>query len=476
MTRLMPTLTLPHKLSFLLIALAMAGIQHAAAQDGAAEGASVRDVAAVDSVGDDDRMSWWREARFGMFIHWGVYAIPAGTYDGDRVGRSGGEWIMTRAPIPLREYERFAGEFNPVRYDAEEWVQLAADAGMKYIVITSKHHDGFSIYDSEVSDYDVTATPFGRDALKELAEAARRHGMKLGFYYSIMDWHHPDAQGPNYPDYNAQIPNPNFARYVESYMKPQLRELLTDYGDVAVLWFDGDWIADWTEEYGRDVYEFARALQPEVIINNRVGKGRERRREEGIIRGLTKEGHVGDFGTPEQDVPPQGLPGVDWETCMTMNGTWGFKSYDDDWKDTRTLVRTLIDVASKGGNFLLNVGPTAEGLIPAPSVARLREMGAWMKVNGEAIYGTMGSPFAVQPEWGRFTHKPGRLFAHVFDWPSDGRLRIDDVHDMPDDVFLLADRKPLDVERTDEGLVVHLPAVPPSTIASVLVLKSDPAR
>lgn len=447
----------------LLLPILLAGlVQAGAAQDLPREAPAQRDA----------RMAWWREARFGMFIHWGPYAVPAGTYRGQRIAGIG-EWIMQRASIPIPEYEQFARQFNPTKFDAEEWVRLAKEAGMKYIIITSKHHDGFAIFDSKVSDYDIVDfTPFRRDPLKELAEAARRHGLKLGFYYSIMDWHHPDAQAPNYPNYNdGRKTNPNFKRYVEEYMKPQLRELLTNYGEVAVLWFDGEWIPDWTEEQGRDLYAFVRRLQPKILINNRVGKGRQG------MQGLTKEGHVGDFGTPEQEVPPQGLPGVDWESCMTMNDTWGYKSFDDNWKDTRTLIRTLIDAASKGGNFLLNVGPTAEGVIPAPSVHRLREIGEWMKVNGEAIYGTSASPFAEQPSWGRFTRKPGKLYAHVFDWPRDRRLEIPGgLREEVVRAYLLADekRESLPVERTETGVVVTLPAVPPSTIASVVVLETRP--
>ncbi|OLB19004.1 MAG: alpha-L-fucosidase [Gemmatimonadetes bacterium 13_2_20CM_69_8] len=412
------------------------------------------------------RMEWWRDARFGMFIHWGAYAVPAGTYHGERI-RGIGEWIMSRAHIPILDYEKYVHRFNPTRFDADEWVRIAQEAGMKYIIITSKHHDGFAIFDSKVSSYDIMdATPYQRDAIKALSEAAHRAGLRFGVYYSIMDWHHTDAQGPNYPDYNSRTwSNPNFGRYVDAYMKPQIKELLTQYPSIDVLWFDGEWIADWTDERGRDLYNYVRAIRPSLIVNNRVGHSRQG------LSGLNKEGHVdlGDFGTPEQQVPPEGLPGVDWETCMTMNDTWGFKSYDDDWKDTRTLLRTLIDVASKGGNFLLNVGPTAEGVIPAPIVWRLREMGDWMKTNGEAIYGTAVSPYGM-PLWGRYTVKRGRVYAHVFDWPKNGRLELTGVNEQPLRAYLLADGKPLPIER-DSGLAVRLPTVPPSTIASVVVLQ-----
>jgi alpha-L-fucosidase len=430
---------------------------------------AAQDFTQEPSAQRDARMAWWREARFGMFIHWGAYAVPAGTYNGERVPGIG-EWIMSRAHIPIPEYEQFVRRFNPVRFDADEWVRIAKDAGMKYIIITSKHHDGFALFDSKVSGYDlVDAAPYHRDAIKALADAAHRAGLRFGVYYSIMDWHHPDAQGPNYPEYNSRTwSNPNFGRYVESYMKPQLKELLTQYPEIDVIWLDGEWIADWSDERGKDLYNYLRAIRPSLIVNNRVGHTRQG------LNGLNQQGQVGlgDFGTPEQRVPPEGLPGIDWETCMTMNDTWGFKSYDDDWKDTRTLLRTLIDVNSKGGNLLLNVGPTAEGLIPGPIVSRLHEMGEWLRTNGEAVYGTVVSPYGM-PAWGRYTAKPGvgRVYAHVFDWPKDGRLELTGMKEKPARASLLADGKPLTVEQTDTGFVVRVPAVPPSTIASVIVLE-----
>lgn len=417
----------------------------------------------------DARMQWWREARFGMFIHWGLYAIPAGTWKGERV-KSLGEWIMNEASIPRDEYAQLASQFNPTQFDADEWVRIAKDAGMKYIIITSKHHDGFANFDSKVSDYDIVdATPYHRDAIKALSSAAHRAGLRFGVYYSIMDWHHPDAQGPNYPTYNSRTAtNPNFARYVETYMKPQLRELVTQYPEIDVLWFDGEWIADWSDQQGKTLYAWLRALRPSLIINNRVGHSRQ-----GMAGMSANKDAPGDFGTPEQRVPPEGLPGVDWETCMTINDTWGFQSFDDGWKDTRTLVRTLVDVASKGGNFLLNVGPTAQGVIPSQSVSRLREMGDWMRVNGESVYGTTASPYGL-PAWGRYTAKAsaGRVYAHVFDWPKDRRLSLTGVKVRPGSVYLLADRKPLAVEQSADGWVVQLPAVRPSATSSVLVLET----
>jgi alpha-L-fucosidase len=418
----------------------------------------------------DSRMAWWRAARFGMFIHWGAYAVPAGSYHGERM-RGTGEWLMNTAHVPIPEYEKFVHAFNPVDYDPDTWVRIAKEAGMKYIIITSKHHEGFAIFNSKVSSYDIMdATPYKRDAIKALADAAHRQGMKFGVYYSIMDWHHPDAQGANYPDYNSsKRTNPNFKRYVETYMKPQLKELVTQYPSIDVLWFDGEWIPDWNDDMGREVYDYLRAIRPNLIINNRVGHTREG------MSGFNKDkrGGLGDFGTPEQEVPPEGLPGIDWETCMTMNDTWGFRTDDDNWKDAKSLVRTLIDVASKGGNFLLNVGPTSRGVIPAPSVSRLREMGDWMRVNGEAIYGTTASPYGL-PSWGRYTAKPGKVYVHIFDWPKDGKLTLGGINETPQRIYLLADKKPVMVSRDDKGLVVQLPNVPPSAIASVLVLEMAP--
>ena len=295
----------------------------------------------------DARMAWWRDARFGMFIHWGLYAVPAGTWKGERITGLG-EWIMERGKIPGDEYAPLTRQFNPTQFDADEWVRIAKDAGMKYIIITSKHHDGFALFDSKVSDYDiVNATPYRRDAIRALATAAQRAGLKFGVYYSIMDWHHPDAQAPGYPSYNSRsFKNPNFGRYVETYMKPQLRELVTQYPEIDVLWFDGEWIADWSDEQGRSLYDWLRGMRPGLIINNRVGHSRQ-----GMSGMSANKDAPGDFGTPEQEVPPQGLPGIDWETCMTLNDTWGFQSFDDGWKDSRMLVRTLIDVASKGGQL-----------------------------------------------------------------------------------------------------------------------------
>jgi len=419
----------------------------------------------------DARMKWWRDARFGMFIHWGLYAVPAGNWKGQPV-RGIGEWIMNSANIPVAEYEQLAKEFNPARYDPAEWVRLAKEAGIKYIVITSKHHDGFCLFDSKATNYDmVDASPYGKCLLKPLADECRKQGLKFCVYHSIMDWHHPAQTRPNDKSYNPTKIVPGHKTEYMDYMKQQLKELL-DTCDPEVLWFDGEWCDWYTEEDARDVYGYLRKLKPQLIINNRVGKGRQGM--DGISKGDRE--YAGDFGTPEQEIPGTGLPGVDWESCMTMNDTWGFKSDDHNWKSSETLIRNLIDIASKGGNYLLNVGPTAEGLIPEASVERLRDMGRWMKVNGESIWGTQASPFAKTP-WGRCTKKVTgggtTLYLHVFQWPSDGQLLVPGLRNKATGAYLLADagKKALAAESVASGVSVQVPPAAPDSICSVVVLK-----
>ena len=398
----------------------------------------------------DKRMAWWREARFGMFIHWGVYSVPAGIYK-DKEIPGIGEWIMNRAKIPVSEYKKYAKQFNPVKYDPDEWVSLAKEAGMKYIVITSKHHDGFALFDSKVTDWDIVdATPYGKDLLKPLAAACKKHGIKLGFYHSqAQDWCHPGGAAAGGHWDKAQ--DGDMDKYIREIAVPQVREILTNYGDIAVLWWDTPTNMN---KKRADVLRPLIHLQPGIITNNRLGGG-----------------YRGDFSTPEQHIPATGLD-YDWETCMTMNGTWGYKSYDHDWKSTETLIHNLVDIASKGGNYLLNVGPTSEGLIPEPSVIRLKEIGKWMKVNGESIYGTSASPFR-KLDWGRCTAKPGKLYLHVFDWPANGKLEVPGLRNKVKKAYLLAEKKhELAVTREDKDkVVITLPPKSLDAIDTVVVLK-----
>jgi alpha-L-fucosidase len=417
----------------------------------------------------DARMAWWREAKFGLFIHWGVYSVPAGFYHGQPV-KGIGEWIMNKAKIPMAEYQAFAKEFNPVKFDAEAWVKLAKDAGMKYIVITSKHHDGFAMFCSRASQWNICdASPFGRDPLKELAAASRKYGVRLGFYYSqAQDWNNGGSAAGGKWDPAQEH---DMDDYIDHVAVPQVREILTHYGqDIpAVLWWDTP--VDMNYERAAKLYKVVEELRPDIIQNNRLGGG-----------------FKGDTETPEQFIPPQGYPGRDWETCMTMNDTWGYKRDDHNWKSTETLIRNLCDIASKGGNYLLNVGPTSEGLIPQPSVERLAEIGRWMRVNGEAIYGTGPTPFGAEagrfsatekdkrgnpkfiPSWEwRCTSKPGKLYLHIFKWPA-GNFELPPVKGKITRACLLADPKhrKLKVKQTAQGASITLPAKAPDPIASVV--------
>ena len=405
----------------------------------------------------DQRMRWWRDARFGMFIHWGLYAIPAGEWQGKT---NHAEWIRHTAKIPIEVYDQYVKQFNPVKFDADQWVSMAKGAGVRYIVITSKHHDGFCLFDSKYTDYDVASTPFKRDILKELSEACRRQGIAMCWYHSIMDWHHPDYLPRRDWEKNRSAEGADFGRYV-TYMKSQLRELTTNYGRIGVMWFDGEWEKTWTHDQGRALYDYVRSLDPKIVINNRVDKGRQG------MAGLTKSGEfAGDFGTPEQEIPATGLPG----------DHWGYNKHDQHWKSTEDLIRKLADIASKGGNFLLNVGPTAEGLIPGPSVERMQAIGRWMKPNGESIYGTSASPFS-KLAWGRSTQKPignkgTRLYLHVFQWPADGKLVVPGLQNKVTMSYLLADasRAPLPVAAEAGNLIVSVPKEAPDRIDAVVVL------
>ncbi|NQV33226.1 MAG: alpha-L-fucosidase [Phycisphaeraceae bacterium] len=443
----------------------------------------------------DARMQWWRDAKYGMFIHWGIYAVPAGIWEGKIVdAKHGAEWIQCDALLTRSQYEPYAKQFNPLQFDATQWVRIAKDAGMKYLVITSKHHDGFSIYNTKASDYDITdATPFTRDPLKELSMACRKAGLRFGVYYSQLDWHHPaqendtDREGRHAYRFNRIRPGMK-NQYVAD-MKIQLKELIVDYG-VEVLFFDGEWVSWWTQEDGQDLMCYVRALNPNIIVNNRIGK---RKKEDG------------DYGTPEQRIPPAGLD-YDWETCMTLNGTWGYKSYDHNWKSATDLVQKLVDIASKGGNFLLNVGPTAEGIIPEPSVKRLHEVGQWLLVNGEALYETrLWNPNAKydphaeaaafgpgpeeQPEIKRapsatrksreyrYTLKGDTLYAIFFTWPLDGVATFKELASGRTakeigHIELLGSSEEIKWSRSLTGLTVSLPAVRPCKHAFALKIST----
>ena len=407
----------------------------------------------------DRRMAWWREARFGMFIHWGLYAIPAGRWNGKEVGGAG-EWLMETARVKPTDWEKLQPQFNPTEFDAKRWVQIAKNAGMKYIVITSKHHEGFALWPSKIGTWNVGHTPFKRNPLRELAAECHRQGLKFGLYHSIMDWHHPDYLPKR--AWDDRKLKPDYDRYVKV-LKGQLKEILTELGPIDVVWFDGEWEATWTHERGLDLYQTVRDLQPQTIVNNRVDVGRAG------MQGMSGAEFAGDYGTPEQEIPPSGLPGVDWESCMTMNDTWGFKTSDENWKSARMLIENLVDCASKGGNYLLNVGPTAKGVIPLASVERLAVVGDWLKQNGEAIYGTHPGPFLRPLPWGRVSRNGAKLFLTVF----DNSATSIDLEGLQAKVVRVTPIGEPARRLTVAGTKIELPAAAPDALPRVFVCETE---
>ena len=433
------------------------------------------------ALNHDKKMEWWREARFGMFIHWGPYAVLGGEYDGHLQLRSGVEWIMNRCKIPVGVYQSYAAQFNPVKYDPDVWVQLAKEAGMKYIVMTSKHHDGFAMFKSNASQFNIVDfTPYKKDVLDELAKACRKHNMKLGFYYSqAQDWNNPGgavarkvmSEGWLNPDsiiidaytaeHNGKWDPAQETRTMEQYINevavPQVKELLENYGDVAIIWWDTP--TEMTVEFA-EKFKALLDKYPQIITNDR----------------LKRPDFPGDYKTPEQRIPdPSELDNCDWETCMTMDDSWGYKKInkysDKNWKSVETIIRNLINIASKGGNYLLNVGPTPEGEFPPQSIERLRAVGKWMKINGEAIYGTTRSPIE-KPEWGYCTMKNNKnnttLYLSVIDWPANGQLLVKGLNAQAKSAALLEGKFKLKTKSTPEGLVIFLPQTSPDKIASVI--------
>jgi len=411
----------------------------------------------VPPLPEAERLAWFKDAKFGIFFHWGAYSV---------IGRH--EWARQFYQIPQAEYDKYARQFNPVNFNSDDWVAAAQNAGARYMVVTSKHHDGFAIWRSAASDYDMKITPYAGDPLKQLAASAKKKGMRLGFYHSIMDWHHPDYRPRR--AWESATPNAggNLPRYVD-FMKSQLRELLTGYGDIAMVWFDGEWEHTLRDLKRTDeIYDFIRNLQPNALINDRLYE--------------REPGNRADFGTPEQFVPATGVSGPDgkpvlWESCVTINQDgWGYNKYETEFKTSRDLIRMLVEVVSKGGNLLLNVGPMPDGRIQTEFTTRLEAIGRWMKVNGEAIYGTTASPFARLPFFGRATVKGNNLYLHVFGWPKDGVLKVPGLKNPVFSARILGmPGVNVPVKKDGDVVTLTLPEAPLDEAATVLHLKLDQA-
>ena len=401
----------------------------------------------------EKRMEWWSDAKFGMFIHWGPDAVPSLKWKGIEWNEkvlSEQNHPVIRYPahesilnIPKEDWENeVIKTFNPLQYNPEDWVLMAKKAGMKYVVLTVKHHNGFCLWPGLLG-YDIRETKFEGDPVDMFVKACRKHNIKIGFYYSQLDWHDPDAIGKHiaktYPD--GWIVNP---KIFLPRIKSQIHNLLTKYGEIDVLWFDGQWINDWTADMGEDLTTYIRTLQPNIIINDRVIKGTR---------------FDGDYHTPEQIIPSNGISGAYWETCMTMNDTWFYVKQDLNWKSSKNLIKNLIDVSSKGGNFLLNVGPDPDGVIPLASSERLDAIGEWMDINSESIYYTSPGPFESTFPWGSITAKEDNLYLHILNLPKEGYLTLPFFERKIIRAKVLGDSKQrkLNIEMENDHFKIYLP-------------------
>jgi alpha-L-fucosidase len=393
-------------------------------------------------------IQWFKDAKFGMFIHWGLYAKLAGEWKGKRYYGSG-EWIMSQAKIPVAEYKKVAQTFNPVKFNADEWAQLAKDAGIKYMVITAKHHEGFAMYDSKVTDFDIVdATPYKKDPMKALAAANAKRGIRFGFYYSqFQDWYEPNG-GKNSWDFDEQ--KKDYQKYYKEKAVPQLKELLTNYGPLGIVWFDtpGGMTKEQTQTFVNDL----RVLQPKSLFSSRVGHGL---------------GDYRDFG--DSEVPATPIKGP-WESIYTHNDSWGYIKHDMNFKTPTEIIRLLADVASKGGNLMLNVGPDGEGNIPEYSVKFLRETGKWLNRNGESIYSSTYGLIPAQP-WGVSTSKPGKQYLHVMHRPDNGKLLVPNFKGRVSKVYALADHKNMTWKKNADDVWIDLPEFDKGNANTVFVME-----
>jgi len=395
-----------------------------------------------------EMLNKWQDLKFGLFVHWGPVSLR-----GTEIGWSRG------TKVPIEEYDNLYKEFNPVLFDAETWVSMIKAAGMKYMIITSKHHDGFCIWDSEFTDHDIMSSPFKRDILKELSDECKRQGVLFGTYHSIADWHHPHYT-TRYGGDPRPVEESDMKLYVD-YLKNQVKELIVRY-DTDIMWFDGEWEEAWTHEYGMDLYEYIRGMKNDILINNRIDKGRQ-----GMMGMTSSSKYAGDFCTPEQEIGAF-HPDIPWESCITICTQWAWKP-NDDMKSLKECIQTLARTAGGGGNLLLNVGPMLDGRIEQRQIDRLEEMGFWLETNGESIYGTRGGPFKPA-EWMVSTHKERRIFVHLFSLPGK-ELVLPGLNKTKILTVKYLNGNDLTFKQTKENVIINLPEEPVDTINTVIALE-----
>ncbi len=413
-----------------------------------------------------NRMQWWKDAKYGMFIHWGLYSELAGEYKGE-ITPTIAEWIQNTLKIPLSEYKKIMKEFYPVKFDADFWASIAKAAGMKYVILTSKHHDGFALFDSKVSDYDIMNTPYNKDIVKQLKEACKKQGLKFGLYYShVIDWEHPHAytgEGKFKNRMNSLDYDPNKmdrSKFLKEKSYPQLREILTNYGKIDVIWFDMGGGLDKNEI--NEFVKITRELQPEIIISSRIGNS--------DFEDIFKKERSFDFYTPSDNYyTGDDLP-IPWEMCGTTNGSWGYRNDDHEWRDPKMIVSSLVASVSRNGNYLLNVGPNANGEIPNDAVKNLLEAGKWLQNNKDAIYGAKGSSFPWNYKWGFVTEKSNKIFLNVFNYPKNNIIELNGLMNSVNSVSILNNKKELKYKQNGRFLSIDIKEVKQDSIAITLVV------
>ncbi|MDX2444871.1 MAG: alpha-L-fucosidase [Bacteroidales bacterium] len=396
---------------------------------------------------NQEALKKWQDMRFGMFIHWGPVSLR-----GTEIGWSRG------THVPIQDYDNLYKEFNPLLFNASEWVKIAKEAGMKYIIITTKHHDGFSLWPTDVSDYDISSTPYGKDILRQLSDECRKQGIVFGTYYSILDWHHPDYT-TRYGGDPRPVEGSDMNKYID-YMYHQLNELITEY-QTEILWFDGEWEDSWNHEEGIKLYRYCREQNNNLLINNRVDKGRKG------MQGMSKSGFAGDFGTPEQEIGNYN-PGIPWESCITIGKQWAWKP-NDQLKSVKQLIHTLVLTAGGGGNLLLNVGPMMDGRIEQRQADSLKEVGKWISKYGDSIYESKAGPF-MPGKWNASTMKENIVYLQLLKWP-DGSIRLPDLQGYRLKKVSLMNGVGLDFEKGKKEVLIELPDQAPNPYCSTLVLE-----